>query len=55
MFCHNPESWAELWDGDVFEKGAVKVESVLTEVQRPDYGFDESRKFYLITWSVTRL
>ncbi|EIW76285.1 hypothetical protein CONPUDRAFT_111132, partial [Coniophora puteana RWD-64-598 SS2] len=27
MFCHSPESWAELWDGDVFRKGTVRVDA----------------------------
>ncbi|KAI6117078.1 hypothetical protein EDD16DRAFT_1517867 [Pisolithus croceorrhizus] len=25
LFCHSPESWMELWDGIVFEKGEVEV------------------------------
>ncbi|KAI0771026.1 hypothetical protein BD413DRAFT_613545 [Trametes elegans] len=29
MFCHSPESWAALWDGDVFRKGAVSVDAAL--------------------------
>ncbi|KAH9891081.1 hypothetical protein C8Q73DRAFT_792509 [Cubamyces lactineus] len=31
VFYHSPESWVEIWDGQVFEKGSVKVETSLTE------------------------
>ncbi|KAI0662440.1 hypothetical protein C8Q70DRAFT_559967 [Cubamyces menziesii] len=31
VFYHSPESWVELWDGQVFKKGSVKVETSLTE------------------------
>ncbi|OBZ78828.1 hypothetical protein A0H81_00367 [Grifola frondosa] len=36
MFCHSPESWAELWDGQIFEKGTVRVDAKLVEVNRRD-------------------
>ncbi|THH07312.1 hypothetical protein EW146_g9357 [Bondarzewia mesenterica] len=36
MFCHSPESWKQLWEEDVFEKGTFKVEAKLREVERPD-------------------
>jgi hypothetical protein len=55
LFCHNPESWTELWDGGVFEKGTVRVECVLDEVERPDYGFHPGMKFYQLTWAVIRM
>jgi hypothetical protein len=47
MFCHNPKSWTELWDGEVFEKGAVKVECALD--------FSASLTTHVLTWSVTRM
>lgn len=55
VFCHSPESWAALWDGDVFEKDTVRVETkVLCEV--PSYASAlPERKVYWTTWSVTRL
>ncbi|PCH41732.1 hypothetical protein WOLCODRAFT_151788 [Wolfiporia cocos MD-104 SS10] len=28
MFCHSPESWGELWNGQVFECGTVNVEAI---------------------------
>ncbi|KAH9846619.1 hypothetical protein C2E23DRAFT_570651 [Lenzites betulinus] len=59
MFCHGPESWTELWDGQVFKKGTVKVEAALRVTERKDYaamsGIDPGTKFYLLVWSVTRL
>jgi len=32
MFSHSPESWTDMWDGEVFEKGMVKVEAECREV-----------------------
>ncbi|KAI1797519.1 hypothetical protein LXA43DRAFT_877015 [Ganoderma leucocontextum] len=56
MFCHSPESWVELWDGQVFEKGTVKVDAGLVEIKRPDLTHvSEETKFYFLWWSVTRL
>ncbi len=56
LFAHSPESWRELWDGRVFEKGTVRVEAILHEVKRPDVtGISEDTKFHFLWWSVTRL
>ncbi|KAI0823142.1 hypothetical protein BC628DRAFT_1417830 [Trametes gibbosa] len=59
MFCHCPESWKELWDGQVFKKGTVKVDAILHETERKDYaalsGIAAGTKFFLLVWSVTRL
>ncbi|TFY59596.1 hypothetical protein EVG20_g7726 [Dentipellis fragilis] len=55
MFCHSPDSWKELWDGEVFEKGTVKVETELAEVKRDFPGFSPDARFWVLTWSVTRL
>ncbi|KAI8983391.1 hypothetical protein BD414DRAFT_490779 [Trametes punicea] len=59
MFCHSPDSWTELWDGQVFKKGTVKVEAVLRETERRDLknvsGVEPGAKFYLLDWSVVRL
>ncbi|EJF58440.1 hypothetical protein DICSQDRAFT_90649 [Dichomitus squalens LYAD-421 SS1] len=53
MFCHSPESWAELWDGQIFKKGTVKVEARL--VERGLHNWNPDAKFYFLAWSVTRL
>ncbi|KAH9858784.1 hypothetical protein C2E23DRAFT_864612 [Lenzites betulinus] len=59
MFFHGPESWKEMWDGQVFEKGTVKVETALHVHERKDYsslpGLAAGTTFYLLVWSVTRL
>lgn len=53
MFCHSPESWNELWDGEIFRKSTVKVETELIKVNRPDL---QSRSQLLsLRWSITRL
>ena len=53
MFCHSPESWTDLWDGEIFRKGSVEVEVKLLE--------REPRKFdppgiimYWLVWSIIR-
>ncbi|KAG6918961.1 hypothetical protein DXG01_010200 [Tephrocybe rancida] len=55
MFCHSPETWKELWDGEVFKKGTVKVEAGLQEVERNDLSTDPELHFFIMSWSVTRL
>ncbi|KAH9910509.1 hypothetical protein B0H21DRAFT_782503 [Amylocystis lapponica] len=55
MFCHSPESFAALWDGEVFKRGTVRVEAVLKETERRDVqGGEDARSWHLV-WSVTRL
>ncbi|KAI0320558.1 hypothetical protein OF83DRAFT_567380 [Amylostereum chailletii] len=59
MFCHDPDSWRELWDGGVFEKGSVRVETTLEaldeSVSMKAFEMLEGAKFWLLTWKVTRL
>lgn len=56
MFCHSPESWTELWDGGVFAKDIVKVETKLVQIERPEFDTGPvPRKHYMLTWSVTRI
>ena len=55
MFCHSPQSWQELWDGQIFSKGTVRVDVDLKGGDRSDLGLDATNPFYLLTWSVTRL
>jgi len=51
MFCHSAESWKEVWDGVVFKKGTVRVDTWIKEVERPGmWG-----KYFLLVWGVTRL
>jgi len=48
VFCHSPESWKEVWDGIVFEKGTISVEVGVKLVDGVD-------KLIWMSWSVTRL
>ncbi|KAG0704983.1 hypothetical protein DFH29DRAFT_909712, partial [Suillus ampliporus] len=54
MFAHNPESWIAMWDGEIFEKGMVKVEAELREETYGAAGRNERCPLGLF-WSVTRL
>jgi hypothetical protein len=49
VFFHTPESWTEMWDGQVFKKGSVKFEVVSEHVPELDEGFST------MSWCVTRL
>lgn len=57
MFCHSPESWVQMWDGLVFEKGEVTVQAKLFNVERRYFEGDETSVQYVafLSWSVTRL
>ncbi|KAK0469998.1 uncharacterized protein EV420DRAFT_1298372 [Desarmillaria tabescens] len=54
MFCHSPESWRSLWDGEIFPKGTVRVDAVLHERERADI-LDPGVKLYLLIWCITVL
>ena len=54
LFCHDPRSWSELWDGEVFPKGTVKVVAFLIEPPK-DEANPEINPYLLLNWSVTRL
>jgi hypothetical protein len=54
MFCHSPDSWRKLWDGQVFSKGTAQVEATLKEYNRPGSWLDTGAS-YLLIWSVTRI
>ncbi|KAL0954797.1 hypothetical protein HGRIS_003744 [Hohenbuehelia grisea] len=45
MFCHSPQSWCELWEGQVFRKGTVKAEARVVLIEN----------LYMLEWSVTKL
>ena len=61
MFCHSPESWTQMWEEQIFEKGQVKVNSVLRElnvvVERRERALpvEGGTKSYWLAWSVERL
>jgi len=53
IFCHSDESWKELWDGQIFKEGKVRVDAQLVRVDRPDSS--QTGDAYLLVWSVIRL
>ncbi|TFY65281.1 hypothetical protein EVJ58_g2062 [Rhodofomes roseus] len=68
MFCHSPESWRGLWDGNVFAKGKVKVQVALKEAREliqmdavkwaneaKRVELPEIATYRMLLWSVTRL
>ncbi|KAJ8487389.1 hypothetical protein ONZ45_g14360 [Pleurotus djamor] len=54
MFCHSPKSWEQLWDGQVFRKGTVKVVATLKEFSVAD-SENTGGKWYNLDYSITRL
>ncbi|KAJ3574692.1 hypothetical protein NP233_g1603 [Leucocoprinus birnbaumii] len=58
MFCHSPETWKALWEGQVFKEGSIRVEVVLDPLEISPleiFGEEKGTKCYLLVWSVTRL
>ena len=55
MFCHSPDSWKDLWDGTVFQKGSVKVEAELRIARSANRNFKFDNDVYYLWWSVTRV
>jgi hypothetical protein len=49
LFAYSPKTWTSLWDGEVFEKGSVKVETELVEVTIGEV------QLLMMEWSVVRL
>ncbi|KAK0453988.1 uncharacterized protein EV420DRAFT_1645209 [Desarmillaria tabescens] len=54
MFCHSPESWKSLWDGEIYPKGTVRVDAFLHEHDHPEM-IDSGAKSYLLVWCITVL
>lgn len=57
LWCHSPESWTQLWDGLVFEKGVVNVQTNLVYMGKKYLELDapQNTTFTVLVWSVTRL
>ncbi|KAK0192562.1 hypothetical protein F5146DRAFT_507891 [Armillaria mellea] len=55
MFCHSPESWRALWDGEIFPKGSVRVDAFLHANDRDSDTVDPAVKVYHLVWCVTLL
>ncbi|RPD58757.1 hypothetical protein L226DRAFT_575992 [Lentinus tigrinus ALCF2SS1-7] len=54
-FYHSPESWTQLWDGELFVKGTVRVQTELIETGGWDFQDSEADRYWFLVWSVTRL
>ncbi|KAK0470237.1 uncharacterized protein EV420DRAFT_1499203 [Desarmillaria tabescens] len=54
VFCHSPESWRSLWDGEIYPKGTVHVDAFLHEYNHPET-IDSGVKLYLLVWCITVL
>ena len=57
MWCHSPESWTELWDGLIFKKGTVKVQTKLVNREKRNIQPDAPKDamITILVWLVTRL
>ena len=60
VFCHSPESWTKMWEERIFEKGQVKVNTVLKELniiveRERTVPAEEGNGTYWLFWSVERL
>ena len=57
MWGHSPESWTELWDGLIFEKGTVKVQTKLVNWEKRNIPPDAPKDamITILVWSVARL
>ncbi|KAF8346343.1 hypothetical protein F5887DRAFT_108682 [Amanita rubescens] len=55
MFFHSPESWKDLWEGQVFEKGEVLADARVIEISYKPVGQAEAEIAYWLVWSITRL
>ena len=59
IFRHSPESWAQMWEEQIFEKGQVRVGAVLKELSVTAEGrmlpVGGGTKLYWLSWSVERL
>jgi len=49
VFMHSPQTWTSLWDGEIFTKGSVKVETKLVDVMVQEVSLK------MMVWSVMRL
>ncbi|KAI0699604.1 hypothetical protein C8T65DRAFT_580986 [Cerioporus squamosus] len=54
-FYHSPQSWTQLWDGELFVEGTVRVETRLVETGGWDFQDSDADRYWFLVWSVTRL
>jgi len=56
-WCNSPESWTQLWDDIVFEKGVVNVQTTLVQMGKKYLEPDapQNTTYTVLVWSVMRL
>ncbi|KAJ7477715.1 hypothetical protein FB451DRAFT_1338814 [Mycena latifolia] len=52
IFCHSPESWKEMWEEQVFERGTVEVQAYLKSSGKV---LNPTTDWWMMYWSVKRL
>ncbi|KAJ6537692.1 hypothetical protein B0H19DRAFT_1213596 [Mycena capillaripes] len=52
IFCHSPESWKEMWEEQVFERGTVEIQAYLKNSGKV---LNPTTDFWMLYWSVKRL
>ena len=50
VFCHDRESWERMWDGEVFERGSVRVNGEVSVLR-----YEDVEDLMLLRWEVTRV
>ena len=55
MFFHSPESWKELWEGQVFKKDEILADARVIEIAYKSDERAEAETAYWLVWSITRL
>ena len=54
-FCHSLESWKDLWEGQVFKKGEIRMEAHLIELAYKSSEEAEAENAHRLSWSIYRL
>ena len=54
-FCHSLESWKDLWEGQVFKKGEIRMEGHLIELAYKSSEEAEAENAHRLSWSIYRL
>ena len=57
LYCHSPETWTDLWDGEIFERGTVRVDTKMKALDAQEAAALGTGllTFPLLEWSVTRI
>lgn len=57
VYCHSPETWTELWNGEIFRRGTVRVHTKLKALDAKEAAALGTglQTLPLLEWSVTRI